>query len=308
LRNEIENAHNLTTSLESFTKAENLENKEIKFTCDKCNQNVSVEKQLMLDLSPPVCAFYLKRFKNDGAIVEKIDKHVEFPPELDLLPYTCGNQVSNVIKVSEKEVLFEKAYILFYTKHVTPSFSNFMKTYKPSIDSTLSNTSPKSVLENVDHHSTSPSYNNNFPYSFDRLIYNKTKAAKSKFPPLATSNSFGVTSPISHKVGCPSWEVRLGRIGSTGSITSQAMADLPRGNNNPFELIASFDRKRLSLRNMDPSVSLNHRCRIGSICGMQSSIKRNSNPAKVSRPCDLESPFVTDYALNKIVGEARAGN
>ncbi|GJX17270.1 ubiquitin carboxyl-terminal hydrolase 20-like protein [Tanacetum coccineum] len=149
---EIENTHNLTTSLESFTKAENLENKEIKFTCDKCNQNVSVEKQLMLDLSPPVYAFYLKRFKNDGAIVEKIDKHVEFPLELDLLPYTCGNQVSNV--------------------------------------------------------------------------------------------------------GCPPWEVRLGRIGSTGSITSQAMVDLPRGNNNPFELIASFDRKGLNLRDMDASVSL----------------------------------------------------
>ncbi|GKF01001.1 putative peroxidase, partial [Tanacetum coccineum] len=57
-------------------------------------------------------------------------------------------------------------------------------------------------------------------------------------------------------VGFPSWEVRLGRIGSTGSITSQAVADLPRGNNNPFELIASFDRKGLNLRDMDASVSL----------------------------------------------------
>ncbi|PWA59843.1 Peptidase C19, ubiquitin carboxyl-terminal hydrolase 2 [Artemisia annua] len=238
---EIENAHNLTTALESFTKAENLENEETKFTCDKCNQNVSVEKQLMLDQAPPVCAFHFKRFKNDGSIIEKIDKHVEFPLELDLQPYTCGNRVSNeelkyelyavivhmaftstcghyysyirsapqtwykfddsqVIKVSEEQVLSAEAYILFYTKQDTPSFSNFMKTYKPSMDSTLSKTSPKSVLENVDHHSTYPSHNSKYPYSFDRLIYNKTKVAKSNFPPLETSNSFEVTSPLSHKV------------------------------------------------------------------------------------------------------------
>ena len=93
---EIENAHNLTTALESFTKAENLENEEMKFTCDNCNQKVSVEKQLMLDQAPPVCAFHFKRFKNDGSIIEKIDKHVEFPLELDLQPYTCGNRISNV--------------------------------------------------------------------------------------------------------------------------------------------------------------------------------------------------------------------
>ncbi|GKD23707.1 protein pectic arabinogalactan synthesis-related [Tanacetum coccineum] len=43
---------------------------------------------------------------------------------------------------------------------------------------------------------------------------------------------------------------------STGSITSQAMADLPRGNNNPSELITSFDRKGLNLRDMDASVLL----------------------------------------------------
>lgn len=68
------------------------------------------------------------------------------------------------------------------------------------MDSTLSKTSPKSVLENVDHHSTYPSHNSKYPYSFDRLIYNKTKVAKSNFPPLKTSNSFKVNSPLSHKV------------------------------------------------------------------------------------------------------------
>ncbi|PWA72837.1 heme peroxidase [Artemisia annua] len=52
------------------------------------------------------------------------------------------------------------------------------------------------------------------------------------------------------EVGGPSWEVKLGRRDSTGSNASQAVTDLPRGNNNLTELIASFDRKGLSVRDM----------------------------------------------------------
>ncbi|XP_023736218.1 ubiquitin carboxyl-terminal hydrolase 20 [Lactuca sativa] len=188
---EIEDAKSLSTALESFTKVEHIEDEEMKFTCDQCKEKVSVEKQLMLDQTPPICAFHLKRFKNDGSYVEKIDKHVEFPLELDLQPYTCGNQSNNeelkyelyavvvhaaytsscghyycyirsapetwckfddskVTSVSEAYVLSEEAYILFYARQGTPWFSNFMETYKPLLDPNLSNTSPKSVLENLD--------------------------------------------------------------------------------------------------------------------------------------------------------------
>ncbi|KAL7168847.1 hypothetical protein ACSBR2_033972 [Camellia fascicularis] len=63
---EIENVGTLPSALESFTKA------------------------------PSVAAFHLKRFKNDGSYVEKIDKHVEFPLELDLLPYTGSDQNNDV--------------------------------------------------------------------------------------------------------------------------------------------------------------------------------------------------------------------
>ncbi|MFS8030013.1 putative ubiquitinyl hydrolase 1 [Helianthus anomalus] len=55
-----------------------------------------------------------------------------------------------VTYVSEACVLSEEAYILFYAKQGTPWFSNFLETFKPSLNSNLSNTSPKSVLENVD--------------------------------------------------------------------------------------------------------------------------------------------------------------
>ncbi|KAK9076586.1 hypothetical protein SSX86_004920 [Deinandra increscens subsp. villosa] len=93
---EIEDVNTLSNALESFTKVEHIEDEEMKFTCDNCKQKVFVEKQLMLDQTPPVCAFHLKRFKNDGSYVEKIEKHVEFPLELDLQPYTCGSQNNNV--------------------------------------------------------------------------------------------------------------------------------------------------------------------------------------------------------------------
>ncbi|XP_076908427.1 ubiquitin carboxyl-terminal hydrolase 20-like [Bidens hawaiensis] len=183
---EIGDINSLANALESFTKVEHIEDEEMKFTCDECKQKVSVEKQLLLDHIPPVCAFHLKRFKNDGSHVEKIDKHVDFPSELDLQPYTHDNQTdlkyelyavvvhaaftssfghyycyicfapdtwykfddSQVIRVTETQVLAEEAYILFYAKQGTPWFSNYMETYKPSFYPNL--LSPKSVLENVD--------------------------------------------------------------------------------------------------------------------------------------------------------------
>ncbi|GJV58800.1 basic peroxidase-like protein [Tanacetum coccineum] len=51
-------------------------------------------------------------------------------------------------------------------------------------------------------------------------------------------------------VGGPSWEVRLGRRDSQGSNASQAVTDLPRGSDNLTQLIASFERKGLSVRDM----------------------------------------------------------
>ena len=90
---EIDNVDTLPCALESFTKVENID---AKFKCDSCKEEVSMEKQLMLDQTPSIAAFHLKRFKTDGTYVEKIDKHVNFPLELDLRPYTISNQNNNV--------------------------------------------------------------------------------------------------------------------------------------------------------------------------------------------------------------------
>lgn len=196
---EIENVDSLQTALESFTKVEKIEDVDTKFTCENCKEEVLVEKQLMLEQAPSVTALHLKRFKNYGSYVEKIDKYVEFPLELDLLPYTSGSRNNNqaelkydlyavvvhigvsstsghyycfirtapdtwykfddskVMKVREDFVLSQEAYILFYAKQGTPWFSSLMETQKPSLDPNVSNTSPKSVLDNVDPTRTSSS-------------------------------------------------------------------------------------------------------------------------------------------------------
>ncbi|PHT49943.1 hypothetical protein CQW23_09690 [Capsicum baccatum] len=65
---EIKDFDNLHSTLDSFTRVEKLDDPEID----------------------------LLRFQTDGSVVRKSDKHVSFPLELDLLPYTENNQTNNV--------------------------------------------------------------------------------------------------------------------------------------------------------------------------------------------------------------------
>ncbi|XP_011082363.1 ubiquitin carboxyl-terminal hydrolase 20 [Sesamum indicum] len=200
---EIEDADDLLTALQSFTKVEKIEDPETKFTCEKCKEQVSIEKQLSFDQAPYVATFHLKRFKNDGCLVQKIDKHVAFPLELDLVPFTGGGEKNDaelkyvlyavvvhigmtstsghyycfirlspnmwckfddakVVLVHEDFVLSQEAYILFYAKKGTAWFSSFIQTQKLCVDSTAWDTSPKSVLDNVDTSSVSPTFQNKF--------------------------------------------------------------------------------------------------------------------------------------------------
>ncbi|KAI5602004.1 hypothetical protein BDE02_01G128700 [Populus trichocarpa] len=193
---EIEDADSLQSALESFTKVEKIEDSETKFTCESCKEEVSREKQLMLDQAPSVAALHLKRFKIDGTSVEKIGKHVQFPLELDLKPYTNDNEDSDevgfkyqlyavvvhkgdslmsghyfcyirsspdtwhklddpeVSKEQEEFVLSQAAYILFYAREGTPWCSSLIKPQELCSDPSNSNTSPKSVLDNVNRECT----------------------------------------------------------------------------------------------------------------------------------------------------------
>lgn len=93
---EIQDVDNLFAALHSFTKVERIEDHETKFTCEKCNEVVCVEKKLSFDQAPSVAVLHLKRFKNDGSSVEKIDKHVAFPLYLDLKPFTGNGKHNDV--------------------------------------------------------------------------------------------------------------------------------------------------------------------------------------------------------------------
>ncbi|PON48045.1 Ubiquitinyl hydrolase [Parasponia andersonii] len=192
---EIENVDSLPSALESFTNEEKIEDSETKFTCENCKEEVAVVKQLMVDQAPSVAIFHLKRFKNDGSFVQKIDKHVKFPLELDLKSYTSGDNVelmydlyaivvhvglspmaghyfsfvrsspdtwhrlddSKVTRVPEEFVLSQDAYILFYVRRGTPWFSSLMGAEKQSFDPDISSTSPLSVLDTVENACPLPS-------------------------------------------------------------------------------------------------------------------------------------------------------
>lgn len=55
-----------------------------------------------------------------------------------------------VIEFQEEFVLSQTAYILFYAREGTPWFSSLIESQKFCLDPSISNTSPKSVLDNVD--------------------------------------------------------------------------------------------------------------------------------------------------------------
>jgi ubiquitin carboxyl-terminal hydrolase 36/42 len=94
---EIDQVDDLIAALESFTKVEKIGDIENKLTCERCKVQVCKDKRLVIDEAPDVLAFQLKRFTTLGNSVQKIDKHVAYPSELDLKPFHSS---------PEKEVSF----------------------------------------------------------------------------------------------------------------------------------------------------------------------------------------------------------
>ncbi|PHU08373.1 hypothetical protein BC332_20233 [Capsicum chinense] len=85
----------LSLSGDQGHRVEKLDDPDIKFSCEICNVQVSIVKQLMLYNVPTISIFHLKRFQNNGSVERKVDKHVSFLLELDLLLYTDNNQTNN---------------------------------------------------------------------------------------------------------------------------------------------------------------------------------------------------------------------
>ncbi|KAF1887570.1 hypothetical protein Lal_00040624 [Lupinus albus] len=151
---EIFKADSLQKALANFTAAELLDGGERQYQCTKCKQKVRALKQLAIHKAPYVLMIHLKRFfAHDPGL--KIKKKVHFGCALDLKPYVSGSydgdvkyslygvlvhsgssthsghyycyvRTSNnmwytlddnrVSHVSEREVLNQQAYMLFYVR------------------------------------------------------------------------------------------------------------------------------------------------------------------------------------------------
>ncbi|KAF7806524.1 ubiquitin carboxyl-terminal hydrolase 23 [Senna tora] len=153
---EIFKADSLHKALVNFTAAEWLDGGEKQYQCQRCKQKVRALKQLTIHKAPYVLAIHLKRFHafDPG---QKIKKKVQFGCSLDLKPFVSGSyegdlkyslygvlvhsghnthsghyycyvRTSNnmwytlddnrVSHVSEREVLDQQAYMLFYVRDI----------------------------------------------------------------------------------------------------------------------------------------------------------------------------------------------
>ncbi|KAG6673443.1 hypothetical protein I3842_16G112600 [Carya illinoinensis] len=151
---EIVKADSLHKALANFTAAEQLDGGERQYQCQRCKQKVRALKQLTVHKAPYVLTVHLKRFHaHDPG--QKIKKKVHFGCTLDLKPfvsgsydgdlrytlygvlvhdgwnthyghYSCYVRTSNgiwyylndnqVAPASEKRVLEQQAYMLFYVR------------------------------------------------------------------------------------------------------------------------------------------------------------------------------------------------
>ncbi|XP_034691124.1 ubiquitin carboxyl-terminal hydrolase 23-like isoform X2 [Vitis riparia] len=161
---EIFKADSLHKALMHFTATEQLDGGERQYQCQRCKQKVKALKQLTVHKAPYVLTIHLKRFgAHDPG--QKIDKKVHFGPTMDLKPFVSGSYEENlkytlygvlvhagwsthsghyycfvrtstgmwyslddnrVVQVSERTVLDQKAYMLFYVrdrKNFTPKKS-----------------------------------------------------------------------------------------------------------------------------------------------------------------------------------------
>ncbi|XP_038698164.1 ubiquitin carboxyl-terminal hydrolase 23 isoform X2 [Tripterygium wilfordii] len=151
---EIIKADSLIKALSNFTAAELLDGGERQYQCQRCKQKVRALKQLTVHNAPFVLTVHLKRFRSHDP-GQKIDKKVFFGPTLDMKPFVSGSYQGDlkytlygvlvhygwstrsghyscfvrtssgmwyslddnrVCQVSERTVLEQKAYMLFYVR------------------------------------------------------------------------------------------------------------------------------------------------------------------------------------------------
>eukprot|EP00850_Spirogloea_muscicola_P016396 SM000132S26911 [mRNA] locus=s132:391505:395716:- [translate_table: standard] len=152
---EVSRADSVDKALRRFTATEVLDGSN-KYKCASCGRRVCAEKQLTIERAPAVLALQLKRFDHQGSHSGKIDKLVHFGTGLDLAPFLSSREQAGQVRyelyavlvhagwsthsghyycfactasgiwhalddtrvrqVSQKTVLEQKAYLLFYLR------------------------------------------------------------------------------------------------------------------------------------------------------------------------------------------------
>ncbi|KAF2317040.1 hypothetical protein GH714_011158 [Hevea brasiliensis] len=145
---EIVKADSLPVALRNFTAAELLDGGEKHYQCQQCKQKVRAKKRLTVHKAPNVLTIHLKRFHSYDP-GRKVDKKVLFDRSLDMKPFVSGSYEGDLMyslygvlvhfghsthsghyvcfvcthikwymvrPVSEKTVLDQKAYMLFYVR------------------------------------------------------------------------------------------------------------------------------------------------------------------------------------------------
>ncbi|KAK1273071.1 Ubiquitin carboxyl-terminal hydrolase 21 [Acorus gramineus] len=175
----IDKSDSLLDALKFFMIVERLEG----LTCDECKMTVAKEKGYTFDQAPLVVFFHLKRFSIESNDIQKMDKFVEFPLELNWQPFHGGTQEnkmlynlyavmvhigscgsghyisyvhpspgswyqlndSEVSQVSEGVVLKQNAYLRFYIRQNSPWFSSYME----KLEKESSSGGPGPIIENA---------------------------------------------------------------------------------------------------------------------------------------------------------------
>ncbi|OAE18123.1 hypothetical protein AXG93_4101s1100 [Marchantia polymorpha subsp. ruderalis] len=110
---DIVRADSLTKALTRFTAVDTLDG-DNKYRCAHCKKKVRAQKQFTIETVPNILTIQFKRFSSTGSMGGKIDKKVDFGTTLDMKPFSS----SQVRQVSERTVLEQKAYMLFYVREV----------------------------------------------------------------------------------------------------------------------------------------------------------------------------------------------
>ncbi|EEF29423.1 conserved hypothetical protein [Ricinus communis] len=186
---EIVKADTLPVALRNFTAAELLDGGEKHYQCQKCKQKVRAKKRLTVHNAPNVLTIHLKRFHaHDPG--RKVDKKVLFDHSLDMKPFVSGSYEGDlkyslygvlvhfghsthsghyvcfirtssgiwhllndneVRPVSEKVVLDQKAYMLFYVRdrkaNATKRPADVVR--KENVKASISSNLPNLVLKQM---------------------------------------------------------------------------------------------------------------------------------------------------------------